>query len=201
LQHYHIKKKGQVTALFFFLMNSPRPLNIPNGRCCAMVLKNPCTHDIMVRSLMQSLYRRPMSSQVGFTLLELLVVLVIIGLLSGLVAPKLFSRLDASKVQTAEAQVKMLRGTVGMVRLDLGRLPTPKEGLGLLSTPPAPPREAAHWRGPYLEDDLPLDPWGNPYQYAIPGAGGQPFALYSLGADGKLGGDGDNADIGILANR
>ncbi len=139
--------------------------------------------------------------QNGFTLLELLVVLVIIGLLSGLVAPRLFSRLDASKVQTTEAQVKMLRGAVGMIRLDLGRLPTPQEGLSLLETPPANSRESALWRGPYLEDSLPLDPWGNPYQYAIPGKGGQPFALYSLGADGKLGGDGDNADIGILAGR
>ena len=134
----------------------------------------------------------------GFTLLEMLVVLVIIGLLAGLVGPKLFERLDTSKVQTAEAQVKMLRGAVNMIRLDLGRIPTLQEGLGLLETAPTNQAEVARWRGPYLEDALPLDPWGNSYQYAVPGAGGQPFALYSLGADGRRGGDGDNADIGIL---
>lgn len=134
----------------------------------------------------------------GFTLLELLVVLAIIGLLAGLVGPKLFSRLDASKVQTAQAQVKMLRGAVEMLRLDIGRLPTPQEGLALLTRAPTQASEVARWRGPYLDDGLPQDPWGNPYQYAVPGANGQPFALYTLGADGKPGGSGDDADVGIL---
>lgn len=136
--------------------------------------------------------------QAGFTLLELLVVLVIIGLLAGLVGPKLFSRLEHSKVQTAEAQVKLLRGAVQTLHLDLGRLPTSEEGLGLLGSAPADALLAANWRGPYLDDQLPLDPWGNPYLYAVPGANSQPFALYSLGADGKAGGTGDAADIGIL---
>lgn len=136
--------------------------------------------------------------QTGFTLLEMLVVLVIIGLLAGLVGPKLFSRLDASKVQTAEAQIKMLRGAIEMVRLDMGRLPQTKEGLTLLETAPANAREAARWRGPYLDDAIPSDPWGNAYQYAVPGADGKDFALYSLGADGKSGGEGDAADIGLL---
>ena len=134
----------------------------------------------------------------GFTLVELLVVLAIIGLLAGLVGPKLFSRLDASKVQTAQAQVKMLRGAVEMLRLDMGRLPTPQEGLSLLERAPANAQEAARWRGPYLDDGLPQDPWGNPYQYAVPGANGQPFALFTFGADGKPGGQGDDADQGIL---
>lgn len=137
----------------------------------------------------------------GFTLLELLVVLVIIGLLAGLVGPRLFSRLDSSKVQTAGAQAKMLRSAVMTLQLDLGRFPTPQEGLALLSSPPANAREAALWRGPYLEDRLPDDPWGHPYQYAMPGEGGQPFALFSLGADGQPGGSGDAADIGILPAR
>lgn len=144
---------------------------------------------------------RARRSQRGFTLLELLVVLVIIGLLAGLVGPKLFSRLDQSKVQTAQAQVKMLRGAVEMLRLDLGRLPTAEEGLGLLSTAPADPALVGKWRGPYLDDALPMDPWGTAYQYAVPGAGGQPFALYSLGNDKQPGGEGDAADLGILPAR
>jgi general secretion pathway protein G len=137
----------------------------------------------------------------GFTLLELLVVLVIIGLLAGLVGPRLFSRLDSSKVQTATAQAKMLRSAVMTLQLDLGRFPTPQEGLSLLHTPPANAREAALWRGPYLEDKLPDDPWGHAYQYAVQGEGGQPFALYSWGADGQPGGTGDAADLGILPAR
>lgn len=137
----------------------------------------------------------------GFTLLEMLVVLVIIGLLAGLVAPRLFSRLDASKVQAAEAQVKMLRTAVMSLQLDLGRVPSGEEGLALLSTPPGDAREAALWRGPYLDGKLPLDPWGHAYQYAVPGADSQPFALYSFGADGRAGGTGDAADIGFLPPR
>ena len=140
-------------------------------------------------------------AQRGFTLLELLVVLVIIGLLAGLVGPKLFSRLDQSKVQTAQAQTKMLRGAVEMLRLDLGRLPSPEEGLGLLSTVPSDATLAGKWRGPYLDDVLPMDPWGTPYQYAVPGAGGQPFALYSLGSDRQPEGEGDAADVGVLPVR
>jgi general secretion pathway protein G len=140
-------------------------------------------------------------SQHGFTLLEMLVVLVIIGLLAGLVAPRLFSRLDASKVQATEAQVKMLRTAVMSLQLDLGRVPSGEEGLTLLSTPPSDAREAGLWRGPYLDGKLPLDPWGHAYQYAVPGADSQPFALYSFGADGRTGGTGDAADIGFLPPR
>lgn len=134
----------------------------------------------------------------GFTLLEMLVVLVIIGLLAGLVGPRLFSRVDQSKITTAQTQVKMLRAAVESLRLDIGRLPTPDEGLELLGRPPADAALAARWRGPYLSDVLPRDPWGEPYQYSVPGAGGQPFALYSYGADRKLGGEGDAQDLGVL---
>jgi general secretion pathway protein G len=137
----------------------------------------------------------------GFTLLEMLVVLVIIGLLAGLVGPRLFSKVDQSKVVTATTQVKLLRGAVENTRLDIGRYPSVDEGLSLLVRPPSDPALAARWRGPYLDDALPLDPWGAPYQYALPGADGHPFALYSLGADGKHGGEGDAKDIGVLPGK
>lgn len=134
----------------------------------------------------------------GFTLLEMLVVLVIIGLLAGLVGPRLFSKVDQSKVATAQTQVKLLRGAVENIRLDVGRYPTVEEGLSLLTRAPSDAAQAARWRGPYLDDVLPVDPWGNPYQYAVPGVDSQPFALFSFGADGKRGGEGDDKDIGIL---
>ena len=151
-----------------------------------MCNSNPVKHDN---------YRAPPR---GFSLLELLVVMVILGLLVGLVGPRLFTKVDESRIQTAAAQVKMLRGAVETLRLDMRRIPTEEEGLGLLTRPPADPVAAKSWRGPYLDDKLPLDPWGNPYRYAVPGADGQPYALYSMGADGKPGGIGDDADIGIL---
>lgn len=134
----------------------------------------------------------------GFTLIEMLVVLVIIGMLAGLVGPKLFGRVDSSKVQTAGAQIKMFKGSLETFRLDVGRFPTQAEGLPVLNQPPAEERARAHWRGPYLDQDVPLDPWGNPYLYNLPGANGQPYALYSLGGDGKRGGEGTDADVGTL---
>jgi len=134
----------------------------------------------------------------GFTLIEMLVVLVIIGMLAGLVGPKLFGRVDSSKVQTAGAQIKMFKGSLETFRLDVGRFPTQEEGLLVLNQPPAEERARAHWHGPYLDQDVPLDPWSNPYIYSLPGTNGQPFALYSLGGDGKRGGDGTDADVGML---
>lgn len=134
----------------------------------------------------------------GFTLIEMLVVLVIIGLLASLVGPRLFSTVDSSKVDTAKVQIERLRGGLDMMHLHIDRFPTPAEGLALLNTPPADEKTRARWRGPYMGDEIPMDPWGNPYQYGVPGANGKPFALYSLGADGKRGGEGNDADIGIL---
>lgn len=134
----------------------------------------------------------------GFTLLELLVVLAIIGLLAGLVGPRLFSKVDSSKVQTAQTQARMFKGALESMRLDIGRFPLPSEGLALLNQAPRDERIAGKWKGPYLDEALPLDPWGQPYQYAVPGANSQPFALYSFGADGKRGGEGLDADVGIL---
>lgn len=134
----------------------------------------------------------------GFTLLEMLVVLVIVGLLASLVGPKLFNKVDSSKVQTAQTQVKMLKGALETFRLDVGRYPTTAESLLALGTPPQDGRAQAAWKGPYLDGDVPLDPWGTPYQYSTPGSNNAPFALYSLGADGKRGGEGIDADIGLL---
>lgn len=137
----------------------------------------------------------------GFTLLEMLVVLVIIGLLAGLVGPRIFGNVDKAKVQTAGIQVKTLKGALQTLRLDMGRIPTNEEGLALLKTPPTDENVKLFWKGPYLEEDLPLDPWNNPYQYSVPGADAHPFALYSLGADGQPGGTDFNADIGYLPPR
>lgn len=139
----------------------------------------------------------PRSAQ-GFTLLEMLVVLVIIGLIASLVGPRLFSRVDSSKVQVAETQARLLRGAIETFRLEVGRLPTTQEGLSVLYTAPSDDRSRARWRGPYLDERVPADPWGNPYQYAIPGRDGLPFAIYSYGADGKAGGEGNDADVGFL---
>jgi len=134
----------------------------------------------------------------GFTLLELLVVLVIIGLLAGLVGPRLLGRVDSSKVTTAQTQVQLLRGAVENFRLDVGRYPSPEEGLNALMQAPSAADVRAKWRGPYLNDALPNDPWDQPYQYSLPGANAQPFALYSFGSDKKAGGDGDAKDVGLL---
>ena len=133
--------------------------------------------------------------QNGFTLLEMLVVMVIIGLLAGLVGPRLFGKVDSSKVQTARTQIKMLKSAMGILQLDLGVLPNGEQGLKWLTE--APPNEPlrSQWKGPYIDGKLPLDPWGNPFVFAVPGPGGQPFAIVSYGADGKEGGEGLAADL------
>jgi len=133
----------------------------------------------------------------GFTLIEVLVVLVILGLLAGLVGPRLFGKVDASKVRTAETQVRMLKTALQTFRLDVGRYPSTEEGLAALEKRPAADA-APNWAGPYLDEALPADPWGNPFQYRNEAAGGQEFTLYSLGADGKAGGEGIDADIGYV---
>lgn len=143
----------------------------------------------------------PSRSSSGFTLLEMLVVLVIIGLIASLVGPRLFSRVDSSKVQVAETQTRLLRGAVETFRLEVGRLPSESEGLAALYAAPSDERSKARWRGPYLDEQVPADPWGNPYQYAIPGRDGLPFAVYSFGADGKAGGEANDADIGFLPGK
>ncbi len=138
------------------------------------------------------------SQHTGFTLLEMLVVLVIIGLLAGLVGPQIFGTADKAKVQTAETQIKMLKNAIGTFYLDIGRYPTTEEGLASLNASPADEKIKAFWKGPYLAENLPLDPWQRPYQYQRLDQPTQPFALYSLGADGQIGGTDYNADLGYL---
>ncbi len=131
----------------------------------------------------------------GFTLLEMLIVMVIIGLLAGLVGPRLFGKVDTSKVQTATTQIKMLRSAIGILQLDIGGVPTQEQGLKILTEAPADETQRAQWKGPYIDGQLPLDPWGHPFIYKVPGINGQPFSITSLGADGKEGGEGINADV------
>jgi general secretion pathway protein G len=131
----------------------------------------------------------------GFTLLELLVVLVIIGLLAGIVGPRLFGNVSKSEVTTAKAQIDILSKALDQFRLDVGRYPNSQEGLTVLvATVPGETR----WHGPYLHKAVPPDPWGQPYQYKYPGSkqAADDFDLYSFGADKAPGGTGDNADIG-----
>lgn len=145
---------------------------------------------------LMSHFRRHCRSQArGFTLLEMLVVMVIIGLLAGLVGPRMFGKVDSSKVQTAQTQIKMLRSAVGILQLDVGIAPPQDQGLKWLTEPPADEQLKPLWKGPYIDGKLPLDPWSNPFVYKVPGLNGQPFSIISYGLDGKEGGEGLAADL------
>lgn len=127
----------------------------------------------------------------GFTLLELLVVIVIIGLLAGLVAPRYFDQVGKSNTKVAKAQIESLEKSLDQYRLDVGRYPTSEQGLAALNTKPA---NVDKWQGPYLKKAVPADPWGNAYQYKSPGEHGE-YDLASLGSDGQVGGTGEAADV------
>lgn len=127
----------------------------------------------------------------GFTLLELLVVMVIIGLLAGYVGPKYFSQVGKSEVKAAMAQIDALEKALDTYRLDTGHYPGTEQGLNALMTQPA---SEPKWQGPYLKKVIPPDPWGKPYIYKQPGEHGE-FDLFSYGKDGQPGGSGDAADI------
>lgn len=127
----------------------------------------------------------------GFTLLELLVVMVIIGLLAGYVGPRYFSQIGKSEVKAARAQLDALEKALDQYRLDTGHYPSSELGLAALNTQPA---NEAKWGGPYLKKAVPPDPWGRPYLYKQPGEHGE-YDLYSYGKDGQPGGTGENEDI------
>ena len=128
----------------------------------------------------------------GFTLLELLVVIVIIGLLAAYVGPKYFAQLGKSEVTVAKAQIEAFEKSLDTYRLDVGRYPTTEEGLAALLV--APPAAGTRWNGPYLKKAVPPDPWGHAYQYRAPGSKGE-YDIVSMGKDGQAGGSGENADI------
>ena len=160
---------------------------------------NSCSEQTMDAVPRCAVRRRRRARQRGFNLIELMVVLVILGLLAGLVGPRLLRSAESAKVRTADTQVKMLRGALLVYRLDVGKFPTTSQGLPALMSPP--PEAGDYWDGPYLDDELPLDPWRAPYRYEFPADNLQGYALYSLGADSEPGGEGDNADIGYLAQQ
>jgi general secretion pathway protein G len=127
----------------------------------------------------------------GFTLLELLVVMVIIGLLAGYVGPKYFAQIGKSEVKTAKAQIDALGKALDQYRLDTGHYPTTEQGLAALNSAPS---DEPKWQGPYLQKTVPNDPWGKPYQYKYPGEHGE-FDLWSFGKDGQAGGNDEFADV------
>jgi general secretion pathway protein G len=129
----------------------------------------------------------------GFTLLELLVVIVIIGLLAAYVGPRYFAQLGKSERSAAKAQIEGLGRALDTYRIDTGRYPSTEQGLAALVTRPS---DEPKWNGPYLQKAVPPDPWGRPYVYRAPGQGGADFDLLSHGKDGQPGGEGDAADVG-----
>ena len=127
----------------------------------------------------------------GFTLLELLVVIVILGLLAGYVAPRYFAQVGKSEIKVAQAQIEGLGKALDQYRLDTGHYPSTEQGLASLMERPS---SEAKWDGPYLKKALPPDPWGKPYMYRSPGEHGE-FDIYSYGKDGQAGGSNENVDI------
>jgi len=127
----------------------------------------------------------------GFTLIELLIVMVILGLLAALVGPRMFGKVGSSKLKAAKVQISLLETALDTYRLDVGKYPTTDQGLEVLRTKPS---DVEKWDGPYLPKDVPMDPWGKPYVYRSPGEHGD-FDIISYGADGRQGGEGEDADV------
>lgn len=132
----------------------------------------------------------------GFTLVEILVVIIVIAMLATLVAPSVFQHVDSAKASTAKAQIEMLSAALDAYRLDNDRYPTTEQGLAALRQAPTTPPVPRRWRGPYLRRELPADPWGQPYVFRSPGTvNPESFDLLTLGRDGREGGEGEDADV------
>lgn len=132
----------------------------------------------------------------GFTLIEMIVVILVIAVLAGLVGPMVFGNVSDAKIQGARAQIEMFGLALDAYRLDNDRYPTTEQGLATLRAAPTAEPLARRWRGPYLRKEVPLDPWGRPYVYAAPGTNNPTsYDLYSLGRDGQPGGQDEDADI------
>jgi general secretion pathway protein G len=134
---------------------------------------------------------RGLHRQGGFTLMELLVVLAILGLLMSLVGPRVLSQLGGAKTKTTAIQIKDLAQSLEMYKLDVGRFPSTEQGLNALVQRPA---DVVGWNGPYLKSNVPVDPWNRPYIYKCPGEHGE-FDIYSYGQDGSPGGEGEDSDV------
>jgi general secretion pathway protein G len=133
-----------------------------------------------------------MTRSSGFTLLELLVVILIIGLLTGIVGPRFLSQISRSEATAAKAQIDAFDKALQAFRIDMGRFPADGEGLRVLVTAPG---NEPRWRGPYLKDSVPLDPWGSPYIYRAQSTRGKEYDVISMGRDRAMGGSGDDADV------
>ncbi|HEY0809923.1 MAG TPA: type II secretion system major pseudopilin GspG [Longimicrobiales bacterium] len=135
-----------------------------------------------------------MKARNGFTLLELMVVIVVLGLLAGLVGPQILGRVSEAKTTTAQTQIEMLATALDTYRLDNGVYPSNEQGLDALRDKPAHGDATANWHGPYLRKPVPLDPWGRAYMYRVSDDLSS-FEIVSLGADGRAGGTGDDVDL------
>lgn len=135
--------------------------------------------------------RKFLNDERGFSLIELLIVMVILGLLAGLVGPKLFGKVDSSKQKAAKTQISLFESALDTYRLDNSKFPSTEQGLKALREKP---EGAAKWKGPYLPKDIPMDPWGNAYVYRCPGEHGD-FDIIAQGADNAPGGEGNDMDI------
>ena len=135
--------------------------------------------------------RRFKKKEKGFTLIEMLIVMVILGLLAALVGPRMFGKVGKSRQKAAKAQIALFETALDTYRLDTSKYPTTEQGLQALRTKPD---GVERWDGPYLPKDVPLDPWGHAYEYRSPGEHGE-YDIISLGADGTAGGEGENEDV------
>jgi|SRR3972149_1609659 len=146
--------------------------------------------------------RSPPASRSGFTLIEILVVIVVIAILATLVAPNVFRHVGSAKDATARSQIEMFGAALDAYRLDNGRYPSSEQGLEALWREPQGDPRPTNWRGPYLRKEVPLDPWDHAYIYKAPGVVNPTgYDLLSYGADGAEGGEGENADITSWSNR